>query len=287
MGFWVPMTRWGRGRGHDSPSTDTCCSSMASRSADWVHGGVRLSSSRRTTCPNTGPGRKSHVPVSGENTVTPVMSDGSRSGLPCTRDSWTPSAVARARASTVLPTPGTSSMSRWLPDRAATTARVTARGRAQQHLGQRHVQVPARGHRLVDGRNGSARRPPGRDPPFRSRCSVLMGSPASRVPTRSEDPGAERGNPPTLGVIPVTVQWPGHERRRPEGRNGAVGPRPGDGHRQRGGNSEVKGGQLGDGGLRPLPGLEPAPPGPVAVVVGCPGLHHARKMTRSMSTACW
>ena len=67
-------------------------------------------------------------PMSGENTVTPVMSDGSRSGWPWTRESGTPSAVAMARASTVLPTPGTSSMRRWLPDRAATTARVTARG---------------------------------------------------------------------------------------------------------------------------------------------------------------
>ena len=196
MGFWVPITRCGRGSGHDSPSTDTCCSSMASSSADWVRGGVRLSSSRRTTWANTGPGRNSHVPVSGENTVTPVMSEGSRSGWPCTRDSWTPSAVASARASTVLPTPGTSSMSRWLPDRAATTARVTARGVPSRTSDSATCRFrPVATASSMDGTGPPAGRP-GRDPTVSKPVLVLMRSPASRVPTRSEDPGAERGTHP-------------------------------------------------------------------------------------------
>src|SRR5665213_4582014 len=54
------------------------------------------------------------------------MSEGRRSGWPWTRESSAPSAPARARASTVLPTPGTSSISRCDPERAATTAVVTA-----------------------------------------------------------------------------------------------------------------------------------------------------------------
>ena len=60
------------------------------------------------------------------NTDTPVMSDGRRSGWPWTRDSSAPREVARVRASTVLPTPGTSSMRRWPPERAATAAATSA-----------------------------------------------------------------------------------------------------------------------------------------------------------------
>ena len=48
-GFWVAITMWGWGSGHDSPSTLTWRSSIVSRSADWVRGGVRFSSSTRTT----------------------------------------------------------------------------------------------------------------------------------------------------------------------------------------------------------------------------------------------
>ena len=55
-GFWVAITMCGLGSGHDSPSTLTCCSSIVSSRADWVRGGVRFSSSTRTTWANTGPG---------------------------------------------------------------------------------------------------------------------------------------------------------------------------------------------------------------------------------------
>ena len=75
------MTRCGRGSGHDSPSTLTCCSSIVSSSAAWVRGGVRLSSSTSTTCANTGPGRNSQVPVSGANTDTPGDVGGQEVGM--------------------------------------------------------------------------------------------------------------------------------------------------------------------------------------------------------------
>ena len=55
-GFWVAMTRWGCGNGQDWPSTLTWRSSIVSRSADCVRGGVRLSSSTSTTWAKTGPG---------------------------------------------------------------------------------------------------------------------------------------------------------------------------------------------------------------------------------------
>ena len=87
-----------------------------------MRGGVRLSSSTSTTPAKTGPRRNSQRPVSGTKTETPVMSDGSRSGWPCTRDNSAPSEAARTRASTVLPTPGMSSIRRWPPHKAATAA---------------------------------------------------------------------------------------------------------------------------------------------------------------------
>ena len=80
-GFWVAITMCGCGRGHDSPSTLTWRSSIVSRSADCVRGGVRLSSSTRTTLAKTGPGRKSQLPVSGPKTETPVIVGGEEVGV--------------------------------------------------------------------------------------------------------------------------------------------------------------------------------------------------------------
>ncbi len=56
IGFCVAMTRNGSGSGRGSPSTDTCPSCIASSSAAWVFGGVRLISSASSTFVNTGPG---------------------------------------------------------------------------------------------------------------------------------------------------------------------------------------------------------------------------------------
>ena len=112
-----------------------------------MRGGVRFISSRRTTLANTGPGRNSQVAVSGEKTVTPVMSEGSRSGWPWTRDSSAPRAVASARARTVLPTPGTSSISRWDAGQGGHHGGGDGLGGAEEHAGQGGVEVAGRAGR--------------------------------------------------------------------------------------------------------------------------------------------
>ena len=77
----------GRGTGRAAraatPSTVTCPSCIASSSAAWVLGGVRLISSARTTPANTGPGRKTSSPA--RSAIVPVTSDGSMSGVNCRR----------------------------------------------------------------------------------------------------------------------------------------------------------------------------------------------------------
>ena len=129
MGFWVAMTMKGAGSGRVTPSTVTWRSSMASRSADWVFGVARLISSVSTICAMTGPGRNSNSWVAWLKIETPVTSEGSRSGVNWMR--WKVQAVERAsaRASMVLPTPGTSSSSRW-----PRQSRVTSASRASWDL---------------------------------------------------------------------------------------------------------------------------------------------------------
>ena len=98
---------------------------MASSRAAWVLGLARLISSPRTMLENTGPGRKTKALRSRSQTETPVTSDGSRSGVNCTR--WKPQWMLRASdlARRVLPTPGTSSMRRWPSERRPSTTRST------------------------------------------------------------------------------------------------------------------------------------------------------------------
>ena len=108
--------------GYVRPSTDTWPSFIASSSALCVRGGVRLISSARTRFANTGPGRNSNSPDFGSRIDTPTTSEGSRSLVNCTRWKVPPIDRASARASVVLPTPGTSSISRWPRASRATTA---------------------------------------------------------------------------------------------------------------------------------------------------------------------
>ena len=54
---------------------------MHSNNAAWVRGVARLISSARRMFVNTGPGRNSNAPVAGIYTLTPVISDGIRSGV--------------------------------------------------------------------------------------------------------------------------------------------------------------------------------------------------------------
>jgi hypothetical protein len=95
------------------PSTLTCRSCIASRRAACVFGGVRLISSASTRFVNTGPGRNTSSPA--RSVIVPVRSDGSMSGVNCTRRNSQPIARANAFASSVLATPGTPSSSTWPP----------------------------------------------------------------------------------------------------------------------------------------------------------------------------
>ncbi len=101
---------------------------MASSSADWVLGEARLISSPSTMCAKTAPGRNSKVLVRWSKTLTPVTSPGSRSGVNWMRCIVQSMLRARALASMVLPTPGTSSMSRWPSARRVTRDSRTASG---------------------------------------------------------------------------------------------------------------------------------------------------------------
>src|SRR5436309_5994973 len=86
---------------------------MHSRSADWVLGLARLISSPSTMLAKMAPGLNSKSPRSWLNTLTPVMSVGRRSGVNWMRRNEQSMDRARALASMVLPTPGTSSMREW------------------------------------------------------------------------------------------------------------------------------------------------------------------------------
>jgi hypothetical protein len=85
---------------------------MHSSIADWVFGDARLISSPTTMLANTPPGLNSKSRVSWLKTETPMTSLGIRSGVNWIR--CTEQLIDRARdlASMVLPTPGTSSISR-------------------------------------------------------------------------------------------------------------------------------------------------------------------------------
>ena len=109
IGFWVAITMKGRASGWVTPSTVTCTSCMHSSKADCVFGDARLISSTSTRLANTGPGLNSNsLPVM-LKTLTPVTSDGSRSGVAWTRANSQSSERAIDLASIVLPTPGKSS----------------------------------------------------------------------------------------------------------------------------------------------------------------------------------
>src|SRR3954463_2683129 len=94
---------------------------MHSRRADWVFGEARLISSATTMLAKTAPGLNSKARVSWSYTATPVTSLGSRSGVNWIRRTVASTEAANALARVVLPTPGTSSISRW-PSASSTTS---------------------------------------------------------------------------------------------------------------------------------------------------------------------
>ena len=81
-------------------------SPMASSSAAWVLGGVRLISSASSSWVKTGPGRNTISPVRWSYRGAPMTSEGSRSGVNWMRAKSRPSARANDRAISVLPRPG-------------------------------------------------------------------------------------------------------------------------------------------------------------------------------------
>ncbi len=117
IGFWVATNMNGSGSRWLTPSTVTVDSSASSSSADCVRGVARLSSSNTTMLANTGPGRNVMPSTSSWplGTIEPVMSPGRRSDVPWIRWKVPPTARARTWASSVLPTPGMSSIRRWPP----------------------------------------------------------------------------------------------------------------------------------------------------------------------------
>src|SRR5919197_2157996 len=112
-GFCGAITMNGRASSYVTPSIVTCCSCMHSSSAAWVFGEARLISSTSRRLANTGPGRNSNSFERWLKTLTPVTSDGSKSGVNWIRENETSSERASAFASIVLPTPGKSSRIRW------------------------------------------------------------------------------------------------------------------------------------------------------------------------------
>src|ERR671937_475364 len=109
IGFCVAMTMNGRPSSYETPSIVTCCSCMHSSSAACVFGDARLISSTSRRFANTGPGLNSKAFVRWSYTLTPVTSEGSRSGVNCSREKDALSDRASAFASIVFPTPGKSS----------------------------------------------------------------------------------------------------------------------------------------------------------------------------------
>ena len=81
IGFAVAITWNGSGSANVVPSTVTCRSCIASSSADWVFGGVRLISSASSSPQNSGPARNENSAVRWSYTNEPVTSLGSRSGV--------------------------------------------------------------------------------------------------------------------------------------------------------------------------------------------------------------
>src|SRR5207237_473341 len=96
----MPMV--GSGRGCGSPSSVTCRSSIASRSAAWVFAGARFTSSASTTLAKTGPSRIRKELVAISKMLVPTISLGMRPGVNWIRLKLPPIRRAAVRASSVF-----------------------------------------------------------------------------------------------------------------------------------------------------------------------------------------
>ena len=93
----------------------TLRSCMASSSAAWVFGGVRLISSASSSSQKIGPRVSVKVEVWKLNRLEPMMSPGIRSGVNWMRPNSSPSVRAKHWARKVLAVPGGPSSSTWPP----------------------------------------------------------------------------------------------------------------------------------------------------------------------------
>ena len=107
------------------PAAVTWRSCIASSSAAWVFGGVRLISSASTICANTGPftNRRERVPFCSSRNSVPVMSDGIRSGVNWMRLKLRSSTSASVLISSVLARPGTPVIRQCPPVNSAVSTR--------------------------------------------------------------------------------------------------------------------------------------------------------------------
>ena len=94
---------------------------MTSSSAAWVFAGPRLISSASSRLVNTGPRRIRIWPDCASYSTWPTTSAGIRSGVNWIRALAPEIARASARTSSVLPSPGTPSISTWPPAKRATS----------------------------------------------------------------------------------------------------------------------------------------------------------------------
>ena len=192
-----------------TPSIVTCCSAIASSSADCVFGIARLISSTRTTFANTGPGRNSKSRSRWSKTERPVTSVGCRSGVHWMRAFVAPSTLpAIARASTVFAVPGTSSRRTWPPEtRAVRTSLISS------VLPRTTVSMFASSRAAVSVAGGAppfsspcwSRAPSGRRTLVAKTCARVLVSPPDR-PTRRRARPARVGDRRERELLPPVVR---------------------------------------------------------------------------------
>ena len=119
------MTRKGRWIAWLVRSIVTRYSCMISSRAACVLAGERLISSASNNCVNTGPGRKRNSCVFMSKIGAPVMSEGIKSAVNWMRPKLHPSTRPKARTNSVLPSPGTLSISTWPLENKATSVPKT------------------------------------------------------------------------------------------------------------------------------------------------------------------
>ena len=123
IGFWVAMTRNGDGTACVSLPIVTWRSCMTSSRADCTFAGARLISSASRKLQKTGPSSVSKPSLPPRYMRVPTRSEGTRSGVNCTRWKLPPSTSATVLIVRVFARPGTPSIRRWPPASRQTKTR--------------------------------------------------------------------------------------------------------------------------------------------------------------------